>query len=41
MKKMKAVQVNLSGEFEVIEKDCVMPTVGQVRINVAAVGLSL
>jgi D-arabinose 1-dehydrogenase-like Zn-dependent alcohol dehydrogenase len=39
MKKMKAVQVNKSGEWETVEKDLAMPSANQVRIKVEACGV--
>ncbi len=39
MKKMKAVQVNKSGDWEAIERDLVMPAINQVRIKVEACGV--
>ncbi|MCW8386193.1 alcohol dehydrogenase [Fluoribacter dumoffii] len=39
MKKMKAVQVSKSGEWETIQKEMVMPSLNQVRIKVEACGV--
>lgn len=39
MKKMKAVQVNQSGEWEYIEKELIKPAANQVRIKVEACGV--
>ncbi|CAM3046210.1 alcohol dehydrogenase [Legionella steigerwaltii] len=39
MKKMNAVQVNKSCEWEVVERDIVMPSANQVRIKVEACGV--
>jgi len=39
MKKIKAVQVNQSGEWEHVEKELIKPAANQVRIKVAACGV--